>query len=89
MFSTDYIKLREVRLDYTFSKFRSGNSFVKNIKVGGYARNLFVLTDWPGYDPEVTTTIMDNLGNRKVVLGYESSQYPSTRTFGLNLCVGI
>lgn len=89
VFSTDYIKLREARLDYTFNKFRTGNSFVKNIRVGVYARNLFVLTDWPGYDPEVSTTIMDNLGNRKVVLGYESNQYPSTRTFGLNFSIGI
>ena len=89
VFSTDYIKLREVRLDYTFNKFRTGNSFVKNMRVGVYARNLFVLTDWPGYDPEVSTTIIDNSGNRKVVLGYESSQYPSTRTLGLNFSVGI
>lgn len=89
VFSADYIKLREVRMDYTFNKFRTGNSFVKNMRVGVYARNLFVLTDWPGYDPEVSTTVIDNSGNRKVVLGYETNQYPSTRTLGLNLSVGI
>ncbi len=85
VFSTDYIRLRELRFDYTFSKIKSGRSLIKNIKVGVYGRNLFIFTDWPMYNPEVTALGIKN----NVVLGYESNQFPATRTIGLNISLEI
>lgn len=79
-FSTDFIKLRELRLDYTLSaKFLKKIKFQKAV-VGVYGRDLFVWSDWPAYDPEFGT-----LGNSDIQRGFEVGQFPSTRNFGVNL----
>jgi TonB-linked SusC/RagA family outer membrane protein len=79
-FSTDFIKLRELRLDYTLNpKFLKKIKFQKAV-VGVYGRDLFVWSDWPAYDPEFGT-----LGNSDIQRGFEVGQFPSTRNFGVNL----
>lgn len=79
-FSTDFIKLREARLDYTLpSKFVKKLKFQKAV-VGIYGRDLFVWSDWPAYDPEFGT-----LGGNDIQRGFEVAQFPSTRNFGVNL----
>ncbi|MNR25000.1 hypothetical protein D3C85_1421170 [compost metagenome] len=79
-FSTDFIKLRELRLDYTLpAKWMKKIKFQKAV-VGVYGRDLFVWSDWPAYDPEFGT-----LGNSDIQRGFEVGQFPSTRNFGANL----
>lgn len=79
-FSTDFIKLREARLDYTLSsKLVRKMNFQKAV-IGLYGRDLFVWSDWPAYDPEFGT-----LGNSDIQRGFEVAQFPSTRNFGINL----
>lgn len=79
-FSTDFIKLREMRLDYTLSpKLVKKMKFQKAV-VGVYGRDLFVWSDWPAYDPEFGT-----LGGSDIQRGFEVGQFPSTRTFGVNV----
>jgi len=45
-----YVKIREAAIYYNFNV---SNSIVKEIKVGLIGRNLYTLTDYTGYDPEV------------------------------------
>lgn len=79
-FSTDFIKLRELRLDYTLpAKLMKKIRFQKAV-IGVYGRDLFVWSDWPAYDPEFGT-----LGNSDIQRGFEVAQFPSTRNFGVNL----
>ncbi|MFA4871105.1 MAG: SusC/RagA family TonB-linked outer membrane protein [Pedobacter sp.] len=83
-YKTDFIKFREARLDYTLPK-----SLLKSIKVsratiGVYGRNLVIWSNWPMFDPEFGT-----LSGTDIVQGFEIGQFPSTRTFGFNLVVGI
>ena len=83
-FSTDFVKLREVRLDYTVPA-----SLVKRLKLqravlGVYGRDLFMITKWPGFDPEFGT-----LNDGQINQGFEIAQFPSTRTVGLSLTVGF
>jgi len=83
-YSTDYLKLREARLDYTFTpKFLSRIGLTR-AAVGIYGRDLWVLTKWPLFDPEFGT-----LGNGDINKGFEYGQFPSTRSFGFNLVIGI
>lgn len=52
-----YLKLREASIGYTFSK-KGLNAFkgvVKGITARVIGRNLFTITDYSGYDPEVGT----------------------------------
>lgn len=84
MFSTDFIKLREMRLDYTFSRARAQKLGLEKARIGLYGRDLFMITAWPVFDPEFGT-----LNNGSIDKGFETAQFPATRTFGVNLTVGF
>lgn len=83
-FSTDFIKLREARLDYTLNKKFTQKLGLQKVVLGVYGRNLFIWSDWPAFDPEFGT-----LAGSDIVQGFEVGQFPSTRTIGFNLVVGL
>ncbi len=83
-FSTDFIKLREARLDYAFKQKTLKRIGLQNAKFGLYGRDLFIFSKWPGFDPEFGT-----LSGSEINRGFEIGQFPSTRTFGINLTIGI
>jgi TonB-linked SusC/RagA family outer membrane protein len=84
LFRTDFIKLREMRLDYALPPTLLSKLKLTQASIGVYGRDLFVLTKWPAFDPEFGT-----LNNGTIDLGFELGQFPSTRTLGINLTVGI
>lgn len=80
-FSTSYLKLKEVRLDYTLpAKLCKQTKFLTNASLGVYATNLFCLTSFPQYDPE---TAMVN--GADIHAGIETMSSPMTRTYGINV----
>lgn len=79
-FSTDFIKLREMRLDYTLPAKLAKKLKLQKAVVGVYGRDLWVWSDWPAYDPEFGT-----LGNSDIQRGFEVAQFPSVRSFGVNV----
>lgn len=79
-FSTDFIKLREVRLDYTLPQELLKRFKASRINIGLYGRDLFMFTKWPAFDPE-----FGSLNASGVEKGAEIAQFPSTRNFGINL----
>jgi TonB-linked SusC/RagA family outer membrane protein len=83
-FRTDFIKLRELRLDYTLPPALLRKLHFTTASIGLYGRDLFILTNWPAFDPEFGT-----LNDGTIDLGFELGQFPSTRTMGINLTVGI
>ncbi|WP_379662290.1 SusC/RagA family TonB-linked outer membrane protein [Pseudopedobacter beijingensis] len=83
-YSTDFIKLREARLTYQFSAKLVKKMGVQKANIAFYGRDLFMVTSWPGFDPEFGT-----LGNGDINKGFEIGQFPATSTFGLNLIVGF
>ena len=83
-FSTDFIKFREARLDYTFNKKWTEKIGLQRVTLGVYGRNLFIWSPWPMFDPEFGT-----LQDSDIVTGFEVGQFPSTRTMGFNLVVGL
>ena len=83
-FSTDFIKFREARLDYTLSPKLTKKTGLQRITVGVYGRNLFIWSNWPMFDPEFGT-----INGTDIVQGFEIAQFPSTRTMGFNLVVGL
>lgn len=84
MFSTDFIKLREVRLDYTLPTALANRLRLQRATLGVYGRDLLVFTNWPAFDPEFGT-----LGDGVIIPGAETAQFPSTRTIGFNLVIGL
>lgn len=84
-FSTDFIKFREARLDYTFN-----SGLLKKLKlqkgtIGLYGRDLLIFSNWPAYDPEFGSIG----GNGEINAGFEIGQFPPTRSFGVNVTVGF
>ncbi|WP_316816319.1 SusC/RagA family TonB-linked outer membrane protein [Pedobacter nyackensis] len=84
-FSTNFIKFREARFDYSLSPKMISKLGLEKASIGVYGRDLFVFTKWPVFDPEFGTIG----GNGEITQGFETGQFPSTRTFGLNITVGF
>ncbi len=83
-FSTDYIKLREVRIDYTIPKYVLSKMKLQRATIGLYGRDLFVFSKWPSFDPE-----FGSLNSSGVEKGAEIAQFPSTRNYGINLSLSF
>lgn len=84
LFSTDYIKLREVRFDYSLPASLINRVKLQRATIGVYGRDLFTFTHWPAFDPEFGT-----LNDGTIDAGFELGQFPATRTMGINLTIGI
>jgi hypothetical protein len=83
-FSTDFIKFREARLDYTINPKFSARIGIQRLTIGVYGRDLYTWSPWPEFDPEFGT-----LNGTDIVQGFEIGQFPSTRTIGINLSIGL
>lgn len=83
-FSTDFIKLRELRIDYTLPAQLLSNLKLQRATIGLYGRDLFVFSNWPSFDPE-----FGSLNSSGVEKGAEIGQFPSTRNFGINLSLSF
>lgn len=73
--SASYLKLKNLTVAYRFRSLEFRNEFkIEGIRVYATASNLFTITPYKGYDPEVSS-------------GTDSGAYPSARTFnvGINL----
>ena len=68
-----YTKLREVSVNYQLGAVRGIGDF--NLTLVG--RNLYTITDFLGWDPEVGGSVLESAGFGSVA-GF---QYPQTRTF--------
>lgn len=80
IFDASFIKIREMRLEYTFPKQILKRTFIKGLSMAIYGRDLFNINNFPAYDPET-----GNISAGNLVPGVELGQYPSTRTMGFNI----
>lgn len=80
MFSTDFLKLRELTLNYSFPTRICKKIGMRKLSIGVYGRDLFMVTNWPAFDPEFGT-----LNNGSIDKGFEIAQFPATRNFGVKL----
>ncbi len=79
----NYLKMSNATITYTFG--RLGKAF-RNVMVSLTAQNLFILTDFSGFDPEVN---VDKSVGGIPSLGIEYVPYPSARTFSLGFSFGL
>lgn len=84
-FSTDFLKLRELRLDYQLPKrILEKTGVFQDMSFGVFATNVFSWTDFPQYDPETGM-----LNGSNIMSGIESMTFPMTRTYGLNVKISF
>jgi TonB-linked SusC/RagA family outer membrane protein len=80
-FDASFIKFRELNLQYRLSgALIKKIKFLKAASVGVYGHDLMLFTKFPAFDPEVGT-----MNGNRIEPGFETGQFPSTRSFGANL----
>lgn len=78
-----FIRLRELSLSYNFGSDKlSSINFLSNVGVRVWGRNLALITDYTGVDPETNLT-----GDASNVQGYDYFNNPNTRSYGVSLNV--
>ncbi len=79
--STQFLKLREVRLEYSLpKKLLAKTKFISSASFSVYGNNLWCWSDFPGWDPEVVT-----MRGSAVIPGFDILQMPSAAQFGATL----
>jgi hypothetical protein len=77
--TTDYMKLRELSVSYNVGSVGG----VGNWTVSVIGRNLFTITDYRGFDPEVGNT--SGIGSSGAVGAIDAFAFPNARTFTVAL----
>lgn len=81
IYDASYVKLREVRISYSFPSSLLNNTFLSGATIGIEGRNLLLLySKVPHIDPEASL-----FGSGADGFGIERSSIPSTRSIGFNL----
>ncbi len=75
-----WIRMRDISLSYDLPQKLLGQLPFSAVSVGVNARNLFLITDYTGIDPETNLT-----GDSSNVLGYDYFNNPNTKSYGVNL----
>ncbi|WP_312175250.1 SusC/RagA family TonB-linked outer membrane protein [Chryseobacterium sp.] len=81
-FDTSFIKLRDERIAYTFSKNVTDQLKITELTLAVFGRNLWMWTKFPLFDPEAAT-----LNDNQITPGVEMGQLPTARTVGVQLNV--
>ena len=81
-FSTDFIKLRDARISYSFNKKMIKPIGLEDLTIAVFGKNLWMWTEFPLFDPEVAA-----LNNSTITPGVEMGQLPSARTIGFQVNV--
>ena len=79
--STQFLKLREIRVEYAFpKKLLAKTKVISNLSLAFYGNNLYCWSKFPGWDPEALT-----MRGSSVIPGFEILQMPTTAQFGASL----
>lgn len=86
MEDASYLRLQSVTLGYTLPKEITKKAYIQKARVYFTVNNLFCLTNYSGYDPEVSSYAR-NSSYSGLTPGIDYSSYPKSRGFtcGLNL----
>jgi len=80
-----YLKLKNVRLSYRVpTKYLSHTHILRGATIVAQAQNVFTITDYTGFDPEVG---MFNYKGVTNIVGMDEARYPSTRSYSISLAL--
>jgi len=75
-----FVRMKNITLGYKFPKIKGFSSI--RLYISG--NNLFTITKYSGYDPEV-----NSFGGSNVLIGVDNLVYPVARTFLAGLQIGL
>lgn len=82
--NASWFRLRSLGLTYALPTKFFDKIFIKNASVNATANNLFLITDYKGYDPETSSN-----PSGSNVTAFSGFTYPATRSFLFTLNVGF
>jgi hypothetical protein len=82
LYDTSYIRIKNINLSYTFPRELISRAYLNGLTVYADVSNLYTFTNYPGYDPEASSS-----GNSITSSGLDYGTFPSARTytFGIKL----
>jgi TonB-linked SusC/RagA family outer membrane protein len=85
LFSSSYIKLRTLTLNYHFDKSKwMDKAGLHNVSLFASAANVFTITKYPGNDPETSDDPYSVSGGY-----FDTSNYPTIRSFSIGIKAGF
>lgn len=84
-YDSSYLKMKELRVEYKLPKALLDKQKVKVLQgasVAFFATNLFCITNFPFFEPEV-----GSFSGSNIVKGVEAGSFPMNRSYGFNLKV--
>ncbi|MDO6761290.1 TonB-dependent receptor [Tamlana sp. 2_MG-2023] len=76
-----FVRLQNLAIGYTLREIGP----IESLRLYASGQNLFLITDYQGYDPELNTitAVPEDRGNGDVAAGIDAGAYPNPRTFTL------
>jgi len=84
VYSSNYLRMKNVTVGYNFSPLVLSHLQISGIRAYAGVQNLFILTPYPGADPEVTSA-----GNGTVTQGFDRNMNPNARIVSMGLQVNF
>ena len=74
-----FVKIKNITVGYSIPGLGEGKSAINQIRIYGQVKNLYTFTEYSGYDPEISSGVLDT--------GIDRGYYPQPRTWlvGLNV----
>jgi len=89
----DFIRLKNLQIGYNLPQKVAGDIGINNLRVYLAATNLFTITSYTGWDPEVVRVDGggDALANRRqnMLSGFTGTNMPNYRTYSFGLTLGF
>ena len=83
-----YVRVKNVTLSYSFPRSFLGNQkVVSGVRLGVSVQNIFTITNYSGYDPEVGAYVGPNAAQAQGFMGVDYGRYPLTPVYSFNLGV--
>ena len=83
VYNGSYTKLKNLSLTYRIPDNLLKKAKIRNLEVYVSGQNLFMITKYPGYDPEVSN------GTNAITQGLEMGVIPNPRTYTIGLRLGL
>jgi len=80
-----YVRLKNLQFAYNFPVSRFGVSWLKRLQLYVSGQNLVTITDYTGYDPEVST----RGGSNSISIGIDQTGYPTAKTYTVGVHLGF
>ncbi|HEY8735081.1 MAG TPA: hypothetical protein VIL90_10980, partial [Puia sp.] len=83
VYSANFVKLKNLSLTYSLPQSVLGRAKIRSVDIYVSGQNLFTITSYPGYDPELTNA------QSALTQGVEMGVIPNPRTYTLGFRFGF